>query len=223
MGGFCRECCAVGWATQVQSCNDSGLIELSYKLSWLFGYMRCITNHERCWSFSSWYPWLSPSHVEYYSPYSAAVFQEVSYNQWWRTSACKLIEWLLEDYILSGTYNCFYSGYSPHLTADIWILRTVWEVLALCLTCWVAVQHFRELPRTPGGPAIEDCISVLTKNHIFYFAGWTNSNAAIFLADIYRMLDSLQLLVLSLANHCLQRSRCADLKLFWPFLMISWI
>jgi len=74
--------------------------------------------------------------------------------------------------VLSGTYNCFYGGYSPSLTADIWILRAVWEVLALFLTGWVAVKHFRELPRTlEAGPAIEDCISVLTKNHIFYFAG----------------------------------------------------
>jgi len=73
---------------------------------------------------------------------------------------------------LSGTHNCFYSGYNPHLTVDIWILRTVWEVLALCLTGWVAVKHFRELPRTPeGGPVIEDCVSVLIKNHIIYFAG----------------------------------------------------
>ncbi|KAG2103739.1 uncharacterized protein F5147DRAFT_654646 [Suillus discolor] len=53
-----------------------------------------------------------------------------------------------------------------------WILNTVWEVLALCLSVWVAVKHFRELRRlSPStGSTIGDCFRVLIQSHVLYFA-----------------------------------------------------
>lgn len=86
-------------------------------------------------------------------------------------SARRLMGWLSGELVLSGTYSCDIIRSDPLLSVDTWILRTVWEVLALCLTAWVAVKHFRELQRRPGGSAIGDYFSVLIKYHIFYFAG----------------------------------------------------
>jgi hypothetical protein len=72
-----------------------------------------------------------------------------------------------EKFILSGIYLCGFSGYEPFLTAMTWILGTAWEVSALCL----AVKHFRDLRRGLTGSVISDCLTVLIKSHLFYFAG----------------------------------------------------
>ncbi|KAG1741235.1 hypothetical protein EDD22DRAFT_851716 [Suillus occidentalis] len=54
----------------------------------------------------------------------------------------------------------------------VWMLNTVWEVLALCLSVWIAVKHFRELRRLgpSTGSAIGDCLKVLIQSHVLYFA-----------------------------------------------------
>jgi len=77
-----------------------------------------------------------------------------------------------EEFILSGIHLCLSVGYSSPLSAETWILGTVWEILALCLAAWVAVRHFRELRRHSTGQAIEDYLTVLIRSHIFYFAGF---------------------------------------------------
>ncbi|KAG1856442.1 hypothetical protein F4604DRAFT_1798359 [Suillus subluteus] len=53
-----------------------------------------------------------------------------------------------------------------------WILGTVWEVLALCLAVWIAVNHLRELRRHPTNGIIGDCFTVLMKTHVSYFASF---------------------------------------------------
>jgi hypothetical protein len=76
-----------------------------------------------------------------------------------------------EEFILSGTYVCYYDGPSTlFLSAITWILGTSWEVLALSLAVWVAIKHFRERPST--GSTTEDCFTVLIKSHVFYFASF---------------------------------------------------
>jgi len=77
-----------------------------------------------------------------------------------------------EEYILSGFYLCAILEYEPILSSVTWTLGTAWEVLALCLATWIAVKHFRELQRRPTGSAIGDCLTVLIKSHMFYFAGF---------------------------------------------------
>ena len=52
----------------------------------------------------------------------------------------------------------------------IWVLSTVWEILALCLAIWTAVKHFRELQRPSTGWTVGDCFTVLIKTHVLYFA-----------------------------------------------------
>jgi len=72
--------------------------------------------------------------------------------------------------VLSGTYECTTTGYDL-LSVVPYILVTSWEVLALCLSSWIAVKHFRELRQRPTGSATGDCLTVLIKYHMFYFTG----------------------------------------------------
>ncbi|KAG2348147.1 hypothetical protein BDR05DRAFT_957795 [Suillus weaverae] len=81
-----------------------------------------------------------------------------------------------EELILSGTYMCNY-GFEADvqlLISMIWMLNTVWEVIALCLSVWIAVKHFRELRRLgpSTGSTIGDCFRVLIKSHVLYFASF---------------------------------------------------
>ena len=83
------------------------------------------------------------------------------------------MRWISDELVLSGTRTCGYSvdGDAQFLSNMTWILGAVWEVLALFLAVWIAVKHFRELPR-PTKWAIGDCFTILVKTHVFYFARW---------------------------------------------------
>ncbi|KAG1774487.1 hypothetical protein EV702DRAFT_1269943, partial [Suillus placidus] len=79
-----------------------------------------------------------------------------------------------EELILSGTYSCayIYKADDLLLISMTWILTAIWEVLALCLSMWIAVKHFRDLRRLgpSTGSTIGDCFRVLIKSHVVYFA-----------------------------------------------------
>ncbi|KIK33524.1 hypothetical protein CY34DRAFT_813544 [Suillus luteus UH-Slu-Lm8-n1] len=81
-----------------------------------------------------------------------------------------------EEVILSGVHMCNYSyeGDVQFLISMVWMLNTVWEVLALCLSVWIAVKHFRDLRRLgpSTGSTIGDCFRVLMKSHVLYFASF---------------------------------------------------
>ncbi|KIK32982.1 hypothetical protein CY34DRAFT_813929 [Suillus luteus UH-Slu-Lm8-n1] len=85
---------------------------------------------------------------------------------------------LAEEGILSGVHLCVYSYERDVqlLFSMIWMLNTVWEVLALCLSVWIAVKHFRELRRLgpSTGSTIGDCFRVLMKSHVLYFASFAS-------------------------------------------------
>ncbi|KAG2031245.1 hypothetical protein BDR03DRAFT_972978 [Suillus americanus] len=78
--------------------------------------------------------------------------------------------------ILSGTYMCALEdeGDVRLLTSMVWMLYIVWEVLALCLSVWIAMKHFRDLRRLgpSKGLTIRDCFRVLIKSHVLYFASF---------------------------------------------------
>ncbi|KAG1741229.1 hypothetical protein EDD22DRAFT_959055 [Suillus occidentalis] len=81
-----------------------------------------------------------------------------------------------EELILSGIHMCGY-GYEKDiqvLVSMTWTLTTVWEVLALCLSVWIAVKHFRDLRRLglSTGSMIGDRFIVLIKSHMLYFASF---------------------------------------------------
>jgi len=56
-------------------------------------------------------------------------------------------------------------------SGETWIFGSVWEVLSLCLSIWIAVKHFRELRQSSAGWNVEDYFTVLLKTHVLYFAG----------------------------------------------------
>jgi hypothetical protein len=89
-------------------------------------------------------------------------------------SRTQLIGQTPEEMILSGMYMCGFEteGDLRLLLAMAWMLNTVWEVLALCLSVWIAVKHFRDLRRLgpSTGLTIGDCFKVLIKSHVLYFA-----------------------------------------------------
>ncbi|KIK36110.1 hypothetical protein CY34DRAFT_539568 [Suillus luteus UH-Slu-Lm8-n1] len=78
--------------------------------------------------------------------------------------------------ILSGTHTCYYEyeGDVQPLISTIAMLYTVWEVLALSLSIWIAVKQFRDLRRlSPStGSIIGDCFRVLIQSHVLYFASF---------------------------------------------------
>ncbi|KAG2087366.1 uncharacterized protein F5147DRAFT_841439 [Suillus discolor] len=91
-------------------------------------------------------------------------------------TAISLNDTVAEELILSGTHMCSYTydGEAQLLSSITWILNTVWEVLALCLSVSVAVKHFRELRRLgpSTGTTIGDCFRVLIQSHVLYFASF---------------------------------------------------
>ncbi|KAG2341221.1 hypothetical protein BDR05DRAFT_965612 [Suillus weaverae] len=122
-----------------------------------------------------------------------------------------------EELILSGTYMCNYRHEADVqlLASMVWTLNTVWEVLALCLSVWIAVKHFRDLRRLSQstGSTIGDCFRVLIKSHMLYFASFvcvscfelgylspqsSNSNAmgGLLLLGAFQILLSVQMFVL---------------------------
>ncbi|KAG1779069.1 hypothetical protein EV702DRAFT_119104 [Suillus placidus] len=82
-----------------------------------------------------------------------------------------------EEVILSNTYACGYNyeGDVELLITMVWILGTAWEVLALFLSVWIAVGHFRDMRqfRSSTGSIVEDCFTVMIKSHLLYFASFT--------------------------------------------------
>ncbi|KAG2033294.1 hypothetical protein BDR03DRAFT_967900 [Suillus americanus] len=83
---------------------------------------------------------------------------------------------VVEGLILSGMYMCNsgFEGDDQLLNAMVWTLNIIWEVLALCLSVWIAVKHFRDLRRfgPSTGSTIGDCFRVLTQSHVLYFASF---------------------------------------------------
>jgi hypothetical protein len=90
------------------------------------------------------------------------------------TCGTQLIGQLPEEAILSGMHVCAYSYEEDVLLqiSMVWMLNSVWEVLALCLSVWIAVKHFRDLRRLgpSTGSTIGDCFRVLIQSHVLYFA-----------------------------------------------------
>ncbi|KAG1722253.1 hypothetical protein EDD22DRAFT_962288 [Suillus occidentalis] len=89
-------------------------------------------------------------------------------------AAIGLKDVVAEELILSGMHMCGYEGDTWLLISMTWIVNTVWEVLALCLSVWIAVKHFRDLRRLgpSTGSTIGDCFRVLIQSHVLYFASF---------------------------------------------------
>ncbi|KAG1784832.1 uncharacterized protein HD556DRAFT_1314742 [Suillus plorans] len=108
-------------------------------------------------------------------------------------AAIGLKDTVLEELVLSGVYVCGLASADDaqilgstvwilnavveedHLLAlMLWMLNTVWEVIALCLSLWIAVKHFHDLRRLGPltGSIVGDCFRVLIRSHVLYFASF---------------------------------------------------
>ncbi|KAG2359373.1 hypothetical protein BDR07DRAFT_220155 [Suillus spraguei] len=91
-----------------------------------------------------------------------------------------------EEQILSGVHICGYQnpGDFGLLNTIVWVLNTVWEVLALCLSVFIAVKHFRDLRQydLSTGSTIGDCFRVLMKSHVLYFASFAGVSCTQFIS-----------------------------------------
>lgn len=76
-----------------------------------------------------------------------------------------------QEAILSGYHTCITVTDMDlmNLNRGTVISPIVWEVLAMFLTVWIVIKHFRELRKSPTGSTIGDCFMVLIKSHAIYF------------------------------------------------------
>jgi hypothetical protein len=85
-----------------------------------------------------------------------------------------------EELILSGIYMCGYGleGDDELLALMFSTLNTVWEVLVLCLSIWIAVKELRYLRRLGRltTSSIGECFRVLIQSHVLYFASFVGVN-----------------------------------------------
>ncbi|KAG2107136.1 uncharacterized protein F5147DRAFT_837409 [Suillus discolor] len=127
----------------------------------------------------SWWPTINLGVFDSYWMVAAGII--VVYD--WVLTLGQEIEliWLIgqttEELILPGTYLCVYGmeGGEALFISMIWMLNTIWEVLALCLSVWVAMKHFREQRLNQStGSTIGDYFRVLIQSHVLYFASFVS-------------------------------------------------
>ncbi|KAG2147879.1 uncharacterized protein EDB93DRAFT_393397 [Suillus bovinus] len=99
-----------------------------------------------------------------------------------------------EELILSGTYQCAfsYTGNIILLFSVGWILSVVWEVLVLCFAVWIALKHLRELRQFSARGMIGDCLMVLMKTHVLYFASFVAVSCFILVVYLCPILPPVQ-------------------------------
>ncbi|KAG1761038.1 hypothetical protein EDD22DRAFT_35510 [Suillus occidentalis] len=114
-----------------------------------------------------------------------------------------------EELIFSGMHMCGYGyeGDAQFLASMVWMLNSVWEVLALCLSVRIAVKHFRDLRRLGpmSGSTIGDCFRVLTQSHVLYFASFAGVSCVelINLSPAFLTSNSIGILILDSALNVL--------------------
>ncbi|KAG1801029.1 uncharacterized protein HD556DRAFT_1439021 [Suillus plorans] len=92
------------------------------------------------------------------------------------TGSIAIKDTVAEELMLSGMHMCDYKdeGNDQLLYLMFWMIYTVWEVLALCLSVWITVKHFRDprRPRPSIGSTTGDFFRVLIRSHVLYFASF---------------------------------------------------
>ncbi|KAG1800374.1 uncharacterized protein HD556DRAFT_1439226 [Suillus plorans] len=128
-----------------------------------------------------------------------------------------------EQFILSGTYECWI-GFTEDfilLESIIWILVTVWEVLALCLAVWIAVKHFRELRRHSTGGIMGDCFTILMTTHMLYFASFVVVSCCELILDFSPILSTYNSLNANIISGFIQISEIVQMFVLGPRLILG--
>ncbi|KAG2095456.1 uncharacterized protein F5147DRAFT_400925 [Suillus discolor] len=127
-------------------------------------------------------------------------------------------------WIISGTYMCNaeYEGDSMLLISMVWMLNTVWEVLALCLSVWIAVKYFRNLRRLgpSTGSTIGDYFRVLIQSHVLYFASFV-CVSCLQLAFLSPKLQNSSLTITHILEGALQMLLVVQMFVLGPRLILS--
>ncbi|KIK46988.1 hypothetical protein CY34DRAFT_331777 [Suillus luteus UH-Slu-Lm8-n1] len=118
-------------------------------------------------------------------------------------TAIGLKHYVAEELILSGMHvcGCDYGGSVRLLISMVWMLNTVWEVLALCLAAWIAIKHIRDLRRHGPSAGLATVRDVLIKSHVLYFASFASvsclqfSNLSLVLTILLELRHFMVLLV----------------------------
>ncbi|KAG1794876.1 uncharacterized protein HD556DRAFT_1367618 [Suillus plorans] len=130
-----------------------------------------------------------------------------------------------EELILSGTHQCSIDFGDDGLRLDliIWILGSVWEVLALCLAFWIAVKHFRELRQYSTGNITGDCFTVLLKSHVVYFVSFLAVSCFQLISDFSQALSTVDQnsLKAQIYSEFLQIFLIAQIGVLGPRLILS--
>jgi len=139
-------------------------------------------------------------------------------------AAIGLNDTVLEEFIVSGTYMCYYVYQRDErlLNSMIWMLNTVWEVFALCLSVWVAVKHFHELQRLSlsTGSTIGDCFRMLIQSHVLYFASFV-SVSCLHLASLSPEISNSSSTGVSILKGVLQILSVVQMFVLGPRLILS--
>ncbi|KAG1802010.1 uncharacterized protein HD556DRAFT_1493638 [Suillus plorans] len=129
-----------------------------------------------------------------------------------------------EELILFDTYMCDYGidQDGELLFSMLWMLKTVWEVLALCLSVWIAVKHFRELRRLGPltGSTIGDCFRVLVQSHVLYFASFVGVSC-LQLADLSQEISNSNSIGVQILAGALQILSFVQMFVLGPRLILS--
>ncbi|KIK38383.1 hypothetical protein CY34DRAFT_395494 [Suillus luteus UH-Slu-Lm8-n1] len=129
-----------------------------------------------------------------------------------------------EEIMLSGLHMCGYNyeGDVQLQMSMVWMLDTVWEVLALCLSVWIVVKHFRDLRRLgpSTGSIVGDYFRVLIQSHVLYFASFVGVSCLELISLSPAFLNSSSIGVLIL-NGTIQVLEGVQMFVLGPRLILS--
>lgn len=124
------------------------------------------------------------------------------------------------EIVLSGTYQCGFTGGSQRLTTDTWILTTAWEVTTLCLAVWIVAKYLRELQQPLARLTLGNYFRVLIETHVFYFAAYA-AVACLNLGSLSPNIGDSSALGVYVYNGILQIAQVVQMFILGPRLILS--
>ncbi|KAG2033914.1 hypothetical protein BDR03DRAFT_649609 [Suillus americanus] len=124
------------------------------------------------------------------------------------------------EIVISGTYQCGFTGGNQRLTTDTWILTTAWEVTTLCLSVWIVTKYLRELQQPSARSTLGNYFRVLVETHLFYFAAYA-AVACLNLGSLSPYIGDSSSLGVYIYNGILQIAQAVQLFILGPRLILS--
>ncbi|KAG1765990.1 hypothetical protein EV702DRAFT_1151124 [Suillus placidus] len=122
--------------------------------------------------------------------------------------------------VLSGTYQCGFTGGNQRLITDTWFLTTAWEVITLCLAVWIVAKYLRELQQPSARPTLGNYFRVLIETHVFYFVAYATV-ACLNLGSLSPNIENSSSLGVDIYNGILQIAQAVQMFVLGPRLILS--